>query len=107
MMQRKPGLPSLDGLRYFDAAARNLSFTRAAQDLFLTQSAVSQKIQSLEQQLGYLVFHRTPAGLRLTPQGEQLFIGVRQAFAGNDSNLLIVFYVQIMPDDLVMQLHRF
>ncbi|HGT2686138.1 TPA: LysR substrate-binding domain-containing protein [Raoultella planticola] len=81
MMQRKPGLPSLDGLRYFDAAARNLSFTRAAQDLFLTQSAVSQKIQSLEQQLGYLVFHRTPAGLRLTPQGEQLFIGVRQAFA--------------------------
>jgi LysR family glycine cleavage system transcriptional activator len=35
MMQRKPGLPSLDGLRYFDAAARNLSFTRAAQDLFL------------------------------------------------------------------------
>lgn len=72
MMQRKPGLPSLDGLRYFDAAARNLSFTRAAQDLFLTQSAVSQKIQSLEQQLGYLVFHRTPAGLRLTPQGEQL-----------------------------------
>ena len=75
MMQPKPGLPSLDGLRYFDAAARNLSFTRAAQDLFLTQSAVSQKIQSLEQQLGYLVFHRTPAGLRLTPQGEQLFIG--------------------------------
>ncbi|EPL2402200.1 TPA: LysR family transcriptional regulator, partial [Klebsiella pneumoniae] len=81
MMQPKPGLPSLDGLRYFDAAARNLSFTRAAQELFLTQSAVSQKIQLLEQHLGYLVFHRTPAGLRLTPQGEQLFIGVRQAFS--------------------------
>nr|MDK7877058.1 LysR family transcriptional regulator [Streptococcus agalactiae] len=60
---------------------RNLSFTRAAQELFLTQSAVSQKIQLLEQHLGYLVFHRTPAGLRLTPQGEQLFIGVRQAFS--------------------------
>ncbi len=35
MMQPKPGLPSPDGLRYFDAAARNLSFTRAAQELFL------------------------------------------------------------------------
>jgi LysR family glycine cleavage system transcriptional activator len=45
-----------------DAAARVTSFTRAAQELFLTQSAESQKIQLLEQHLGYLVFHRTPAG---------------------------------------------
>jgi LysR family glycine cleavage system transcriptional activator len=80
MMQPKPGLPSPDGLRYFDAAARNLSFTGRA-GTFSYQSAVSQKIQLLEQHLGYLVFHRTPAGLRLTPQGEQLFIGVHQAFS--------------------------
>lgn len=60
MMQRKPGLPSLDGLRYFDAAARNLSFTRAAQDLFLTQSAVSQKFNRLSSSLAIWSFTALP-----------------------------------------------
>lgn len=72
-------LPSLEGLRYFDAAARHLSFTRASKDLFLTQSAVSQKIQALEQELGYELFYRLPRGLRLTHRGERLHIGVDQA----------------------------
>jgi LysR family glycine cleavage system transcriptional activator len=80
MMQRKPGLPSLDGLRYFDAAAQS-QFYPCRAGSFSYSECSKPKIQSLEQQLGYLVFHRTPAGLRLTPQGEQLFIGVRQAFA--------------------------
>ena len=39
--------------------------------------------------------------------GTGLFLGIGPAIQGNDSNLLIVFYVQIMPDDFVMQLHRF
>lgn len=72
-------LPSLEGLRYFEAAARHLSFTRAAGDLFLTQSAVSQKIQALEEQLGYPLFYRLPRGLRLTSNGERLYASVRQA----------------------------
>lgn len=72
-------LPSLEGLRYFEAAARHLSFTRASQDLFITQSAVSQKIQALEQHLGYPLFHRLPRGLRLTSHGERLYTGVAEA----------------------------
>lgn len=72
-------LPSLEALRYFEAAARHLSFTRASQDLFLTQSAVSQKIQALEQHLGYPLFHRLPRGLRLTSRGERLYTGVAEA----------------------------
>ncbi|MBB9389305.1 DUF2623 family protein [Escherichia coli] len=39
--------------------------------------------------------------------GKGLMAGLKATHAGSDSNLLIVFYVQIMPDDLVMQLHRF
>ncbi len=74
-------LPSLEGLRYFEAAARHLSFTRASQDLFLTQSAVSQKIQALEQHLGYPLFHRLPRGLRLTSHGERLYAGVAEALS--------------------------
>ena len=72
-------LPSLEGLRYFEAAARFLNFTRAAEDLYLTQSAVSQKIQALEEQLGYPLFYRLPRGLRLTANGECLYASVRQA----------------------------
>ncbi len=74
-------LPPLEGLRYFEAAARHLNFTRAASDLFLTQSAVSQKIQALEDHLGYPLFYRLPRGLRLTSNGERLYASVVQAFA--------------------------
>ena len=78
MIQRNT-LPSLEGLRYFEAAARHLSFTRAANDLFLTQSAVSQKIQALESQLGFPLFYRLPRGIRLTANGERLYQGVSTA----------------------------
>lgn len=60
---------------------RAISVLPVPRRIFSYSECSKPKIQSLEQQLGYLVFHRTPAGLRLTPQGEQLFIGVRQAFA--------------------------
>ncbi|WP_372965929.1 LysR substrate-binding domain-containing protein [Marinobacter sp.] len=79
-MNRPNALPPLEGLRYFEAAARHLNFTRAAGDLYLTQSAVSQKIQSLEDHLGYPLFYRLPRGLRLTSNGERLYISVCQAF---------------------------
>ena len=51
-------LPSLDFLRGFEAAGRRLSFTLAAEELFLTQSAISRQIQQLEGSLGVLLFER-------------------------------------------------
>lgn len=73
-------LPSLEALRYFEVSARYASFTRAAQELCLTQSAVSQKILALESRLGYPLFLRQSRGLRLTDKGQHLFTGVAAAF---------------------------
>ena len=73
-MQRKHrGLPTLDFLKGFEAAARHLNFTKAASELFLTQSAVSRQIQSLEEQLGVVLFQRRPKDLVLTQAGETLY----------------------------------
>ena len=66
-------LPPLDALRGFVAAARRLSITAAAEDLCLTQSAVSRQIQSLEERLGTRLFTRSNRSISLTPAGEQLF----------------------------------
>ena len=62
-------LPSLDLLRGFEAAARHLSFTRAAEEMFLTQSALSRQIQALEEQLGTALFERRHRQLLLTDAG--------------------------------------
>ncbi|VWX58647.1 DNA-binding transcriptional regulator, LysR family [Burkholderiales bacterium 8X] len=62
-------LPPLELLRSFDAAARTLSFTRAAEELHLTQSAVSRQIQQLEASLGTLLFERRHRALALTAAG--------------------------------------
>ena len=66
-MRRK--IPSLQALACFDAAARHESYTRAAQELALTQSAVSRQITSLEQYLGQALFRRTRHGVALTERG--------------------------------------
>src|SRR5882724_6274683 len=62
-------LPSLDFLKGFEAAGRRLSFTRAAEELFLTQSALSREIQALEAALGVSLFERRHRALVLTPAG--------------------------------------
>jgi LysR family glycine cleavage system transcriptional activator len=62
-------LPTLDLVRGFDAAARHLSFTKAAAELFLTQSAVSRQIKTLEEQLGVALFQRRHRALVLTEAG--------------------------------------
>ena len=62
-------LPRLDLLYSFDAAARSLSFTRAAAELFLTQSAVSRQIQQLEAEIGVVLFERRHRALVLTEAG--------------------------------------
>ena len=66
------GLPPLDALRGFVAVARRMSITLAAKDLYLTQSAVSRQVQSLEDHLGVALFIRKHRALALTDAGEQL-----------------------------------
>ena len=73
-MSRKPDpTPSLDFFRGFEAAARHMSFTRAAEELFVTQSAISRQIQALEERLGVALFVRRNRGLALTEAGEQMY----------------------------------
>src|SRR5690242_20370396 len=62
-------LPSLDFLRGFEAAGRRLSFTQAAEELFVTQSALSRQIKALEDALGVALFERRHRALALTPAG--------------------------------------
>ena len=73
-------LPSLESLRYFEVAARHLSFTLAAEELCISQSAVSQKIIQLEKHLGYQLFERRIRQLTLTEQGEKLYPAVYASF---------------------------
>lgn len=75
-------LPSLDLLRGFEAAARRLSFTKAAQELHVTQSAVSRQIKTLEAQLGVSLFRRLNRALLLTEEGQALSRAVADALAG-------------------------
>jgi LysR family transcriptional regulator, glycine cleavage system transcriptional activator len=78
-------LPSLNGLRAFEAAARHLSFTNAAAELNVTQTAISHQIRRLEEELGIRLFIRQNRALALTPQARDYLPGVRAAF--NDLRL--------------------
>ena len=71
-------MPSLDLLTGFEAAARHLSFTKAGEELFLTQSAVSRQIKDLEEQLGVALFHRRHRALVLTDAGQQFYAAAAQ-----------------------------
>lgn len=70
----------LNGLRVLDAAARHLSFTRAADELAVTPAAVGQQIRALEDMLGVVLFRRTTKGLELTPEGEAGLVALRHGF---------------------------
>ena len=72
--------PSLKGLQFFEVVARCLSFTHAADELHVTQAAVSQQIRNLESQLGIQLFWRTTRQLKLTDNGERLLPHVKEAF---------------------------
>jgi LysR family glycine cleavage system transcriptional activator len=97
----KRTLLPLNGLRVFDAAARHLSFTRAADELAVTPAAVGQQIRALEDVLGVVLFRRTPKGLELTPEAENGLDALRAGFlqfeesvramqAGQSSNSLTI-----------------
>ena len=97
----KDRLPPLTGLRAFDAAARHMSFAKAAEELHVTPAALSYQIKSLEQHLGAPVFVRLNRAVELTDVGRSLAAGTQESFAGLhrawrraraslDDNLLIV-----------------
>lgn len=77
---RRSLLP-LNALRVFDAAARTLSFTRAADELAVTPAAVGQQIRALEETLGVILFRRTARGLEMTPEAARALPHLRAGFS--------------------------
>lgn len=71
----------LSSIRIFEAAARLLSFTRAAEELGMTQAAVSWQVKALEKRLDQALFRRLPREVALTPAGERLARGASEAMA--------------------------
>ncbi|GAA4497148.1 transcriptional regulator GcvA [Pseudaeromonas paramecii] len=74
-------LPPLNALKAFEAAARHLSFTRAAEELFVTQAAISHQIKALEEFLGIKLFRRRNRSLLLTEEGQGYFLDIKDIFA--------------------------
>lgn len=79
-MRTVPQLPPLLALRAFEATARLLSFSLAAQELFVTQSAVSHQVQKLEADLGVALFERRARTVGLTMAGQAYYAKVHAAF---------------------------
>ncbi|HSV24567.1 MAG TPA: LysR family transcriptional regulator, partial [Xanthobacteraceae bacterium] len=112
-------LPSLDTLRVFSVAARHMSFTKAAGELHLTQSAVSHRVRALEEELGVPLFHRLPRRLELTRAGQALAQRVDQAVAdiartiadldlgGDTQRLTVTMLPSVASRWLVPRLPRF
>lgn len=72
----EPKIPPLNLLRVFEVAGRNLSFKAAAKELYVTPSAVSHQIKTLEDQLGFALFRRTNRALTFTKAGQEMFNSV-------------------------------
>ncbi len=80
MVRRYYGLPSLNALAAFEAAARHLSLTRASAELNVTAGAVSKQVKALEEELGCALFLRLHRALQLTVEGEALFRSLKETF---------------------------
>ena len=112
-------LPPLNALRAFEAAARHLSFTRAASELHVTQTAISHQIRALEERLGVRLFRRLPRGLLLTEEAQRYLPPIRDAFdqialaterltaAGASSTLTVSVLPSFATKWLVPRLGRF
>jgi DNA-binding transcriptional LysR family regulator len=89
MQDRKPldRLPPLDLLASFEAAARHLSFTKAAAERFVTQSAMSRQMRALEQELGVALFTRRHRALVLTAEGQRLLASCTQVLGSLRSTM--------------------
>ena len=78
--KRKKRLPSLNALRAFESAARHMSFKQAAEELNVSQSAVSHQVKGLEDSLGIALFARRTRGVELTRKGTMYYPVLRSAF---------------------------
>lgn len=99
-MRRK--LPSTQALSCFEAAARHQSFTRAAQELALTQGAVSRQVSALEEMVGVALFRRTQHGMTLTPAGQDYARQVRQRLNALERDTLDLMGRQGEGDSLTL-----
>ena len=111
--------PSLNGLKAFESAARHMSFTTAAEELNVTQTAVSHQIRRLEDELGVRLFLRLKDGLALTSEGQAYLPGISSAFheirraterlldGGNNSVLTISTLVSLASKWLLPRLASF
>jgi LysR family glycine cleavage system transcriptional activator len=97
-------LPPLNWLRAFEASARALSFTAAAEELSMTQSAVSQQIKSLESAMGRSLFLRRARGLELTDEGRGYLPTVQAAFAMLEEGTTVL-QSRSHPDVLELQVN--
>jgi LysR family transcriptional regulator, glycine cleavage system transcriptional activator len=112
-------LPPLSALRAFEAAARHMSFSKAAGELHVTPAAISHQIHALEQDLGVRLFNRLNRSIELTASARVLLPGLTEAFAGihaslgrlrahNDTGTLTVTASPSFAAKwLVLRLHRF
>lgn len=113
-------LPSLSALRAFEAASRHLSFTKAADELDVTQSAISRQMRAMEDMLGLRLFERTGHGLVLTEAGSIYADKIRSklqdietatlellAYRGQGGELTIACLPTLGARWLVPRLHRF
>ncbi len=112
-------LPSLDTLRVFAVAARHLSFTKAGEELHLTQSAISHRVRTLEVELGIALFRRLTRRMELTSEGQVLAQSVDQAvneiartigeleFAGTTRRLTVTMLPSVASRWLMPRLPRF
>src|SRR3546814_11391629 len=73
-------LPPLNAVRAFEAAARHLSFNKAADELSVTPAAISQQVRALEEWLGVRLFRRQPRGVLLTDAGQLYWPALRDLF---------------------------
>ena len=118
-MQTTGHLPPLSALRAFEAAARHMSFSKAADELAVTPAAISHQIHALEEDLGVQLFHRRNRQVALTASARVLLPGLSEAFAGiqasvrrlrshNDTGTLTVTASPSFAAKwLVLRLHRF
>ncbi|WP_337840695.1 transcriptional regulator GcvA [Rheinheimera sp.] len=74
-------LPPLNALKAFETAARHLSFTKAAEEMFVTQAAISHQIKALEDHLGLKLFMRKNRSLLLTEEGQSFFLDIKEIFS--------------------------
>jgi LysR family transcriptional regulator, glycine cleavage system transcriptional activator len=112
-------IPPLSALRAFEAAARHMSFSKAAEELHVTPAAISHQIHALEQDLGVRLFHRLNRAIELTPSARVLLPGLSEAFSGisaavrrlqahnETGTLTVTASPSFAAKWLVLRLHRF